>query len=348
MGGMEVAIIGGGNFGTAIANIAASNGFVTHLWMRDERQVADCLEHRENRRYLPGHALVDEVRPTSDLEGAVERSSVTFVSVPSASFRDAVRRLSDHTEEGDIVISATKGIEGRSAGTGFLLMSEILDELLPTTHIGALSGPNLAEEIAAGHQTGTVVASADPRVCETVRTVLKSRTFRVYDNADVYGVELAGALKNVYAIVCGIAAGLEVGQNTIAMLITRSLAEMSRFAVSLGANPFTFLGLAGVGDLLVTCTSPLSRNYQLGYRLARGLSLAEALEDLGKLAEGVNTLRVMHARAAELDVYMPLANGLHRVLFDGEDLGEVITELMTGGQPIDVEFAHAAVVEAAR
>jgi len=335
---MEVAIIGGGNFGTAMANIAARNGFVTHLWMRDEQQVADCLTHRENRRYLPGHRLEDAVRPTSDLEAAVDRSTAIFVCVPSASFREATARLASHTDADDIVVSATKGIERRS--DGFWLMSQILGELLPTERIGVLSGPNLAEEIADGQYTGTVIASRDDGVCETVRTVLKSETFRVYDNDDLYGVELAGALKNIYAIVCGIAGGLNVGQNTVGMLITRSLAEMSRFAVSQGANPFTFLGLAGVGDLLVTCTSPLSRNYQLGYRLAQGLSLEQALDDLGKLAEGVNTLRIVEERAREIGVYMPLATGLRRVLFDAEDLGAVVTELMTGGQPVDVEFAR--------
>jgi glycerol-3-phosphate dehydrogenase (NAD(P)+) len=308
--------------------------------MRDDRQVADCLEHRENRRYLPGHRLDDLVCPTGDLERALDRSSVIFMSVPSASFREVSELLADHSDADDIVISATKGIERRTDGAGFLLMSEILSELVPTERIGVLSGPNLAEEIADGQYTGTVVASHDAAVRETVRTVLKSDTFRVYDNPDVYGVELAGALKNIYAIVCGIAGGLQVGQNTVAMLVTRSLAEMSRFAVSLGANPFTFLGLAGVGDLLVTCTSPLSRNYQLGFRLAQGRSLSEALDDLGKLAEGVNTLRVIHERARQLDVYMPLAAGLHRLLFDGEDLGGVVTELMTGGLAVDVEFAR--------
>lgn len=347
MAGMEVAIIGGGNFGTAIANIAARNGFRTHLWMRDEAQVADCLEHRENRRYLPGHRLDERVLPTCDLAAAVDASSAVFMCVPSASFREVTEQLACHTDDDDIVISATKGIERHAGGKGFHLMSEILGELLPRRRIGVVSGPNLAEEIADGHYTGTVVASADADVRQTVRTLLKSPTFRVYDNADVYGVELAGTLKNIYAIVCGIAGGLKVGQNTLGMLVTRSLAEMSRFAVSLGANPFTFLGLAGVGDLLVTCTSPLSRNYQLGCRLAHGLSLEAALEDLGKLAEGVNTLKVVNERAHALEVYMPLAAGLHRVLFDREDMSAVISELMTGGQPVDVEFARPSDLPAA-
>ncbi|MFW6092528.1 MAG: NAD(P)H-dependent glycerol-3-phosphate dehydrogenase [Pseudomonadota bacterium] len=337
---MEVAIIGGGNFGTAIANIAASNGYTTYLWMRDEHQVAECVTHRENRRYLPGHRLDDRVVPTADLATALERSSVILMTVPSASFRRVSEQLARFTDPDDVIVSATKGIERHAGGAGFLLMSQILEELVPGERIGVLSGPNLAEEIADRQYSGTVVASRDPGVCDAVREVLKSDTFRVYENGDLYGVELAGALKNIYAIVCGLAGGLGVGNNTIAMLVTRSLAEMSRFAVSLGANPFTFLGLAGVGDLLVTCSSPLSRNYQLGFRLAQGQTLEEAQESLGKLAEGVNTLRVIYERARELDVYMPLATGLHRVLFDGESLAVVVHELMTGGQPLDVEFAR--------
>jgi glycerol-3-phosphate dehydrogenase (NAD(P)+) len=333
---MEIAILGGGNFGTAIANIVARNGFVTHLWMRDAGQVADCLEHRENRRYLPGHALEPLVRPTTDLADALARSAVVFVTVPSRSFRELSARIGELAAPDSFVITATKGIEG----DGFRLMSQVLEDYLPRNRIGAISGPNLAEEIADGHYTGTVIASWDPAVTTAVQQVLRSSTFRVYANPDVYGVELGGALKNIYAIVCGMAGGLRVGQNTVGMLITRSLAEMSRFAVSLGANPFTFLGLAGVGDLLVTCTSPLSRNYQLGYRLATGMSLEAAVEDLGKLAEGVNTLQVVYHKSLELGVYMPLAAGLYRMLFEGADLGHVIVELMTGGQALDVEFAR--------
>ena len=217
-------------------------------------------------------------------------------------------------------------------------MSQILEEVLPDTTIGVISGPNLAEEMADGRFTGTVVASHDEALRGTVRQILTSPTFRVYSSDDVYGVELGGALKNIYAIVCGMATELKVGQNALAMLLTRSLAEMGRFAVSLGANPFTFLGLAGVGDLFATCTSPLSRNFQLGLKLARGASLDDAMDQLGKLAEGVNTVQVVRAKSVELGVYMPLAEALHGLLFDKADLGSIISALMTSEQRVDVEF----------
>jgi glycerol-3-phosphate dehydrogenase (NAD(P)+) len=340
---MEVAILGGGNFGTAIANIVASNGHPTHLWMRDVAQVEECRTERENRRYLPGHLLVPLVSPTADLERSVGRSRLVIVSVPSASFREVAAQMAPHAGPGCTFVSATKGIERErrdSGATGFKLMSQILEEVTGSHRVGVLSGPNLAEEIADRQYTGTVIASRDPDVCVLVQTTLKNETLRVYANDDVYGVELGGALKNIYAIVCGMAAGMSVGQNTIGMLITRALAEMSRFAVRLGANPYTFLGLAGVGDLMVTCTSPLSRNYQLGYRLGQGMSMDEALEDLGKLAEGVNTLRVIYEVARDLDVYMPLVTGMYRYIFERVDLGELISELMTGGNPQDVEFVR--------
>ncbi len=332
---MQAAIVGAGNFGTAVANIIAANGVSTQLWMRDEAQLADIRLHGENRRYLPGHPLAALVTPTVDLVAAVRSSDIIFVTVPSASFRAVAGELSDVVPPKTCVISATKGIEER----GFRLMSQILEELLPTARVGVISGPNLAEEMADGRFSGTVVASRDEGLRSTTQEILRSPTFRVYASPDVYGVELGGALKNIYAIIAGLATTLDIGQNALAMLITRSLAEMGRFAVALGANPFTFLGLAGVGDLFATCTSPLSRNFQLGAKLAAGATLTEAMESLGKLAEGVNTVRVVHAKSAELGVYMPLADGLYRMLFQGADLAGIVRELMTSAQRLDVEFA---------
>ena len=330
---MRAAIVGAGNFGTAIANIVAGNGVPTRLWMRDETQLADIRGHGENRRYLPGHALAPLVEPTADLPHAVGDCDVVFVTVPSASFGAVANELRAVTRRGVAVISATKGI-----AEGFELMSQVLERVLPDARIGVISGPNLAEEIADGRYTGTVVASRHEALRVLAQDILTSPAFRVYASTDVYGVELGGALKNIYAIVSGVATSLGVGQNALAMLVTRSLAEMCRFAAALGANPFTFLGLAGVGDLFATCTSPLSRNFQLGAKLAAGATLEAAMEELGKLAEGVNTVRVVRAKSAELGVYMPLADALHRLLFGGEDLQRIIANLMTSEQRMDVEF----------
>ena len=331
---MRVAIVGAGSFGTAIANIVAGNGVDTCLWMRDRKQLADICACRENRRYLPGHPLAERVTPSADLAAAVGASDVLFVTVPSASFRAVAGELRGLAKPGVCAISATKGIETE----GFRLMSQILGAALPRAQVGVISGPNLAEEMADGRYTGTVVASRHKELCTTVQELLKSPTFRVYASDDVYGVELGGTLKNIYAIVCGLATTLGIGQNALAMLVTRSLAEMGRFAVSLGANPLTFLGLAGVGDLFATCTSPLSRNFQLGAKIAQGATLDEAMENLGKLAEGVNTVRAVCAKSAELGVYMPLADALRRLLFDGEDLRGIVDDLMTSEQRVDVEF----------
>ena len=328
-------MIGGGNFGTAVANIAAKGGVDVALWMRDEAQVEDTRKHRENRRYLPGHTLSERVAPTTDLAFAAQNRELIIVTVPSASFRTVSRALAPYITPDDLLVSGTKGIEA----DGFVLMSQILAQETNCGAVGAISGPNLAEEMAQGHYTGTVIASESAELCNRAQRLLHSETFRVYSSADPFGVELAGSLKNIYAIVCGLATGLAVGQNTISMLVTRSLAEMSRFAVSMGANPFTFLGLAGVGDLMATCTSPLSRNFQLGYKLAEGHSLDAAVEALGKLAEGVNTLRVVRERSEALGVYMPLVQGLHNIVFSGQPIDSVIGGLMGSEQGSDVEFA---------
>ena len=333
---MNVAIVGGGNFGTAIANIIARNGHTTHLWMRDSEQVAQTVQAGENLRYLPGHPLETNVHPTADLGHATQSSSLIFVAVPSAGFASVCQEMAPYISPDDVLISATKGIEP----AGFRLMSQLLGDLTPSQHVGAISGPNLAEEIAEQQYAGTVIATHHQQDAVLVQEVMRNDTLRVYASADVYGVELGGALKNIYAIVCGLAAGLEVGQNTIGLLVTRALAEMSRFAVSMGGNPFTFLGLAGVGDLLVTCTSPLSRNYQLGACIAKGMTLNEASESLGKLAEGVNTLQLVYAKSRELDVYMPLVDGLYQILFEQRDVADVISTLMGNTEGADVEFVE--------
>ncbi|MCY1339202.1 Glycerol-3-phosphate dehydrogenase [NAD(P)+] [compost metagenome] len=328
-----IAVLGGGSFGTAIANLLAENGHRVHLWMRDAAQAEAIRATRENPRYLKGVKVHASVEPLTDLATALAGSELIFVALPSSALRAA---LQPHAAQlaGKLLISLTKGIEAQS----FLLMSQILEEVAPQARIGVLSGPNLAREIAEHALTATVVASEDEELCRRVQAVLHGRTFRVYASGDRFGVELGGALKNVYAIIAGLAAALGMGENTKSMLITRALAEMTRFAVKLGANPMTFLGLAGVGDLIVTCSSPKSRNYQVGFALGEGLSLEDAVARLGETAEGVNTLKVLKAKAEELQIYMPLVAGLHAILFEGRTLAQVIEALMRGEPKTDVDF----------
>lgn len=330
----RVAVLGGGSFGTVIANIIAANGHPTALWMRNAERAELVNSTHENPDYLPGFILDTRLRTTSVLADAVEGIDILFVAVPSRSFREVVRQVSSRISSAALVISLTKGIES----PGFHLMSEILQDELPDNPRGVLSGPNLATEIAEGQLTGSVIASAVPAHSGVVQALLHSNTFRVYSSRDMYGVELGGALKNVYAIMAGLGAALELGQNTIGMLMTRALAEMSRFAVHLGANPMTFLGLAGVGDLIVTCASPLSRNYRVGFALGEGQSLDEIIAQLGQVAEGVNTLGLLKNEADRRDVYMPLVNGLYAILYERQTVADVLGNMMLAEQTQDVEF----------
>ncbi|WP_282372899.1 NAD(P)H-dependent glycerol-3-phosphate dehydrogenase [Pseudomonas sp. PS02290] len=328
-----IAVLGGGSFGTAVANLLAGNGHRVTQWMRDPEQAEAIRTNRENPRYLKGIKVLDGVEPVTDLHATLQDSQLVFVALPSSALRGV---LTPHVDllACKMLVSLTKGIEADT----FKLMSEILQDIAPAARIGVLSGPNLAREIAEHALTATVVASEDEDLCQQVQAALHGRTFRVYASADRFGVELGGALKNVYAIIAGMAVALNMGENTKSMLITRALAEMTRFAVSQGANPMTFLGLAGVGDLIVTCSSPKSRNYQVGFALGQGLSLDEAVTRLGEVAEGVNTLKVLKAKAQELQVYMPLVAGLHAILFEGRTLEQVIELLMRAEPKTDVDF----------
>lgn len=333
----RVAVLGGGSFGTVIANIIAGNGYRVNFWMRSDSLAEEVNTLHENRRYLPDYPLHEGIRATHDMAEAVSGVHLVFVAVPSAYFREVVQRMKPHLEPGCLLVSTTKGIEAGS----FLLMSQVLAAEtadVADARVGVLSGPNLAREIAGQQLTGTVLASADEELLETVMTVLRSDFFRVYANRDMFGVELGGSLKNIYAIIAGMAAALGMGDNTNAMLITRSLTEMARFGRRLGADPMTFLGLSGVGDLIVTCSSSLSRNYRVGFALGEGKGLEDIIAELGQVAEGVNTLKQVKERADQLDVYMPLASGLYAIVYEGRSVSSVVSSLMLGEQALDVEY----------
>ncbi|MAY01494.1 MAG: NAD(P)H-dependent glycerol-3-phosphate dehydrogenase [Gammaproteobacteria bacterium] len=330
----DVAVLGGGSFGTVIANIIAHNGHKTKLWMRDAQQVEILNRDRENPNYLPGYTLHENIQAIQDLEAAVADADMIFVAVPSTSFRDVVSQMKPFLREGTILVSLTKGIEAAN----FSLMSQILSEELPDSKVAVVSGPNLAKEIATLSPTGAVVASTDAEVRKEVQETLRSANFRVYANDDMLGVELGGSLKNIYAIMAGLADARGMGHNTNSMLVTRSLTEMARFGVALGADPMTFLGLSGVGDLIVTCSTPLSRNFRVGKALGEGKSLESILAELGQVAEGVNTLKLVVDKAASIGVEMPLAQALYEIIYNNQDIEHIINSVLLEEQGLDVEF----------
>lgn len=330
----RVAVMGGGSFGTALASIAASGGASVRQWMRDPALVESINGCHRNPVYLPDYPISEAVVASTDMAWVLDSATLVLVAIPSKAFRGVVKALAPYIKETTIVVSTTKGIEAER----FTLMSEILAEETVSQHIGALSGPNLAAEVAQYQLTGTVIASDDEYTRTLVQRTLTCDYFRVYASNDRYGVELAGSLKNIYAIASGIAHAKGMGENTQSMLITRALAEMSRFAVSLGANPMTFLGLAGVGDLIVTCSSSLSRNYRVGVALGNGLSLSEAVSSLGQVAEGVNTLKLIYQRALSDGIDMPLVSGLYRIVFDNAPVSALTDAFLKSNHASDVEF----------
>jgi len=331
----KITVLGGGSFGTAVANMIASNGHPVTLWMRDEVNAQQTRETGENSRYLPGYKLSANLQVTSELIGSLENSDIVFFSIPSKAFREVVQKVKAHIKPGTVVISTTKGIESNT----FRLMSQILEEELKDVSVGVISGPNLAKEVVQNQITASVIACENQDTAKLIQRLLSTQYFRVYTNTDRYGAELAGALKNIYAIMSGLLSALEVGDNTKSLLITRSLAEMSRFAAHLGANPMTFLGLSGVGDLFVTCISPLSRNYQVGYAIGQGKTLDQAVSELGQVAEGVNTTRFVKEKADEMGVYMPLANALYELMFNHRPIEELVKGMMLADHAEDVEFS---------
>ncbi|MDM1763181.1 MULTISPECIES: NAD(P)H-dependent glycerol-3-phosphate dehydrogenase [unclassified Acinetobacter] len=330
---LRVTVLGGGSFGTAMANTAARNGCDTMIWIRDEAVAEEMNATHLNKRYLPDYPLELSLKAESDLEKAVRDRDIILVAIPSHSFRDVLKKIKPFISA-QAVVSLTKGIEAKS----FNFMSDIIRDELPEVPYGVLSGPNLAKEIMAGQPAGTVIASDSELVRYAVQQALHSALFRVFGSDDVHGVELGGALKNIYAVAMGMAAAYQVGENTKSMILTRALAEMSRFAVKLGANPLTFLGLSGVGDLFATCNSPLSRNYQVGFALGSGKSLEQATKELGQTAEGINTIVQVNTRSKELDVYMPITAALHEVIFEGAPPLNIAVSLMKNGHRSDVEF----------
>jgi glycerol-3-phosphate dehydrogenase (NAD(P)+) len=330
-----LAVIGAGAWGTTLACLWGREGAPVRLWARRPELAAQIAEARENRDRLPGVSLPDSVAPTGDLGEAVEGAGVVVVVAPSAHVREVGALLARHVAPETTVISATKGLE---AGTG-QRMSEVLREQLggEAGRLLALSGPNLSAEIAAGKPAVSVLAGSDHARVEDCQGRLSTPLFRLYASYDILGVELCGALKNVLAIAAGFSDGLGLGANARAALITRGLAEIGRLGTRLGAERATFWGAAGVGDILATCTSPLSRNYQVGLRLARGESMADVQRSHPGVAEGIPTTSVAHALARQMGVEAPITAALDELLFEGRVPADAVHELMTRRWRAEVE-----------
>jgi glycerol-3-phosphate dehydrogenase (NAD(P)+) len=320
----ELSVIGAGSWGTALAAHLARAGHSVRLWARGPDRASAINERHVNPDYLPGLTLPEGIRATADLTAAAGAADTLFVVIPSAFCRDVYRRLAAASRPGAVLVSATKGLE---AGT-LRRMSEVAAEEAPGRRLAVLSGPSFALEVAQGQPTTVVVASGDPAVAESVQQVVSGRTFRAYTSDDVPGVELAGALKNVIAIAAGIVDGLGYGRNTAAALITRGLAEITRLSVALGGRPETLSGLAGLGDLVLTCTGSLSRNRQVGRALGAGRSLAEAVASTHMVAEGVHTTLAACALAERAGLEMPIAEQMRAVLHEGKPPRAALDELM--------------------
>lgn len=326
----KIAVVGAGSWGTVLANLLSTKGYAVDLWVFEEEVRDQIQEGRENRVFLPGITLSENLIPSNELAEVVSGKDLILMVVPSHVMRETVQRMSDHVPPTAIIVSASKGIEIKT----HLTMTGILKTMLPNIAEGqfaALSGPSFAGEVARQVPTVVTVASSDTRITQKIQKIFSTPYFRVYTNSDTLGVELGGAAKNVIAIAAGMIDGLGLGLNTRAALITRGLTEIRRLGLKLGANPRTFTGLAGVGDLLLTCTGDLSRNHTVGKQIGEGRSLEDILSEMRMVAEGVRTAKSVYNLSCKLDVEMPIAHKIYHILYEGLSPQKAVGDLMTRG-----------------
>jgi len=321
-----VAVLGAGSWGTALAVSLARKGIATRLWGRDPEQIVQMAQERRNSRYLPQIEFPTALSVEADIARAVADVSHVLLVVPSQGFRAALKLLEPHISTHTPVAWATKGLEPH---TFKLLHVLVREELGTTRHTAVVSGPTFAREVAAGLPTAVTVASFDAGFAHAFARLLHSETFRAYTSTDVVGVEAGGAVKNVLAIAAGLADGMQLGANTRAALITRGLAEIQRLGVALGGHPETLMGLAGLGDLVLTCTDNQSRNRRVGLGLAQGLTIAEIQQDLGQVAEGIFTAQEVFNLAKQLGVDMPICREVYEVLYCNKSARDALHSLLS-------------------
>ncbi|MCK5165081.1 MAG: NAD(P)-dependent glycerol-3-phosphate dehydrogenase, partial [Desulfobacula sp.] len=319
----RIGVVGGGSWGTALAKLLADKGFVLDLWVF-ESEVKELIEkERENKIFLPNIKLPDNIIPSNDLEAVVKEKDLVLVVVPSHCMRDVAEQMKNFISPETIVVTASKGIENKTHLTMTQILAEKID-FLPKENFAVLSGPSFAKEVANKIPTVVAAASFSRDVSEYVQKIFSCPTFRVYVNDDPIGTQIGGAMKNVLAIAAGICDGMKMGLNPRAALITRGLTEMNRLGTKLGADPLTLAGLAGVGDLLLTCTGDLSRNYTVGKQIGEGKNLDEIISEMRTVAEGVKTTRSVYNLSKKLGVDLPICNEVYAVLFEGLSVKETV------------------------
>jgi len=328
VGKVKIGVVGAGSWGTALANLLALKGFKIDLWVF-EKEVKDQIElYRENKVFLPGVSLSDQIYPSNDIEAVVKEKDLVLLVVPSHVMRETANKIREHIYKETIIVSASKGIENKT----HLTMSGVLREVLQDNsgdYFAVLSGPSFAGEVVRKVPTVIAVASKNQKVAAFVQHVFATPYFRAYTNNDMVGVELGGSVKNVIAIASGIIDGLGLGLNTRAALITRGLTEMRRLGLKLGANPRTFAGIAGVGDLVLTCTGDVSRNHTVGKKIGEGMKLNEILSEMRMVAEGVKTAKSVYNLSRKLGVEMPISHEVYHILYDDIAPKEAVHRLMT-------------------
>jgi len=324
----KIGVIGAGSWGTSLANLLARKGFNVDLWVFEPEIVKQIKELNENKKFLPDISLSSNIHPSNDISLVASGKDLLLLVVPSHLMRDTSQKLADYVSNHTIIVSASKGIENKT----HLTMSNVLKQTLPKVsekHIAVLSGPSFAREVSLNTPTLVAVASKDKKTASFVQHVFATPLFRVYTNNDIIGLELGGSVKNVIAIASGMVDGLGFGLNTRAALITRGLTEIRRLGLKLGANPRTFTGLAGVGDLLLTCTGELSRNYTVGKQLGQGKKLKDILSEMCMVAEGIKTAKSVYNLSRKINVEMPISHEIYHILYDDASPKNALNKLMT-------------------
>lgn len=332
---MKVGIIGAGSFGTAVGILLSNKEYEVRIWDRKKELINEINTCRENRRYLPGIKVPDSLVGEDNIRKAVCNADAVIMAVPSSAVRGMCMELTDIIKENQVLISLVKGIEN---GT-FKRMSQIMEEFYPCNPIGVLSGPSHAEEVSRNIPTTVVSSSKSLETAEFIQDLFITSEFRVYTNLDIIGVELGGAVKNIIALAAGVSDGLEYGDNTKAAIMTRGIAEIARLGVVLGAQPQTFAGLSGIGDLIVTCTSMHSRNRRAGILIGKGKTVEEALEEVKMVVEGVNTTKSVYELANKINIEMPITSELYKILYEKKPAKDAVLELMLRDKRHETEEA---------